>query len=89
MYKIKLHANFCTDKELYDTINPECYIKIDLKNPEEALGIIKTSIENNEWEKRIGAIKKEKKLVVKKLNFLNVINNAIQSKKYEYNFNFS
>lgn len=59
-------------------IDPRCFIQIDLKKPGEALEIIKTSIENNEWEKRIEFIREEKKRLMNDRNVLNIIDKIIK-----------
>lgn len=59
-------------------IDPDTYIKIDIKNPEEAIEIIKQSIENNEYEKRINSIKKEKERLLNEMNPLNIIYKIIR-----------
>ena len=45
-------------------IDPNAFIRIDLKNPEKAIQLIKMSIANNEWEKRLEVIKKEKNKIL-------------------------
>ena len=57
--------------------DPYCYIKVDMTKPEEALNIIKSSIENNEWEKRIDCIREQKRKLMNELNPLNVIQDII------------
>lgn len=59
-------------------ISPDAYIKIDIKKPEEAIEIIKKSIENDEYEKRIDSIKKEKERLLNELNPLNIIYKIIR-----------
>lgn len=59
-------------------IDPRCFIPIDLKKPGEALEIIKESIENNEWEKRIEFIREEKKRLMNERNILNIIDKIIK-----------
>jgi len=59
-------------------IDPEAFIRIDIKNPEEALERIKDCIANNEYEKRIGAIKKEKIRLMNERNPLNLIDKIIK-----------
>lgn len=54
-------------------IDSRAYIKINLKNPEEAFKIIKDSIENNEYEKRLPIIKKEKQRFMNEMNPLNIV----------------
>lgn len=63
---------------LEDFIDPGAFIKINLKKPEEALEIIIESIANNEYEKRIDIIKKEKKKLMNEMNPLNIVNKIIR-----------
>jgi hypothetical protein len=56
-----------------DFIDPGAFIKINLKKPEEALDIIKESIANHEYEKRLPLIKKEKDKLMNEMNPLNII----------------
>lgn len=63
-----------------DFIDPRCYIKIDLKKPQQAIQIIEDSIKNGEWEKRIGYIKKEKVRILNELNPLEIIHKIINRK---------
>jgi len=64
---------------IQDFIDPRCYIKLDLKNPDECIGIIEESIKNNEWEKRIDIIRKEKKRIMNDLNPMEIIRKIINS----------
>ncbi|MCT8977271.1 hypothetical protein N4T77_11715 [Clostridium sp. CX1] len=59
-------------------IDSRAYIKINLKKPDESLETIKWSIENNEYEKRIPFIKKEKEKLMNELNPLNIIYKIIR-----------
>jgi len=65
-------------------INPQAFIQLDLTKPQEALEIIKASIANNEWEKRISFIREEKKKLMTTLNPLNIIESLIKFKKPPY-----
>jgi hypothetical protein len=58
---------------LENFINKECFIRIDLNDMDTALDIIKSSIENNEWDKRIDSIKTQKNILMNDLNPLNII----------------
>lgn len=60
-----------------DFIDPRCYIKLNLKDPEESVRIIKESIENNEWEKRLPYIRKEKYRLMNDENPLEIIRRII------------
>lgn len=53
-----------------DKFFPEnSFIRIDIHKPEEALNIIRDAIKNNEWEKRLDAIKEARELVLDTYNF--------------------
>lgn len=59
-------------------IDPQAFIRINVKKPEEALEIIKESIANNEYDKRIGIIKKEKARLMNEMNPLNIVDRIIK-----------
>jgi len=65
----------CPNVDQY--IDPNTFIRIDLQKPEEAKEIIKTSIANNEWEKRIGLIRAEKQRILKETQFLAFLNKVL------------
>jgi len=64
--------------------DPMAYIWVDITKPREALNTIISSINNNEWEKRIDYIRKEKKKLMTTLNPLNIIESIIKYKKPPY-----
>lgn len=66
---------------LNDFINPDAYIGLDLDDPEKSFDIVKTSIANSEWEKRIDIIKQEKLKILNELNIMNVAWLAIHGEK--------
>ena len=51
----------------------ESCIRIPLENPEEAYRIIKEAINNNEYEKRLPAIKEARRRLIETHNFFNTI----------------
>ncbi len=57
----------CTNLEEY--FPADSFIRIDISNPEESLRKIIDTINNNEWEKRLNAIKKARNLILDKYNF--------------------
>jgi len=65
----------CTNIEEF--IDPSAYIKIDIKNPEKTISIIKECIKNNEYEHRVSHIKQAKHKLLTKYNPLNIIYNTI------------
>jgi hypothetical protein len=50
-------------------IDPKCYITIDVVNVSKGIQQIQKAIEENEWEKRISFIKKEKKKILNEKSF--------------------
>lgn len=57
----------CTNLE--DYFPEQAFIRIDIHKPEEAVQIIRDAIANNEWEKRLDAIKQSRDLVLDTYNF--------------------
>jgi hypothetical protein len=66
----------CTNID--DYFPSDAYIRIDIHKPEEALRIIQNAINNNEWEKRLDAIKKSRELVLDTYNFFPYIANLMK-----------
>lgn len=54
-------------------IDPRAFIKINLKRPNEAIKIIKSCIENNEYGRRLEFIKMAKEKLMNELNPLNIV----------------
>lgn len=54
-------------------INKDSFIKVDLSNKDEAFDKIISSIQNNEWEKRIECIRSEKRKLMNEMNPLNIV----------------
>lgn len=59
-------------------IDSSCYIKIDVSKPKEAFDIIKKSIEDDEYSKRIDKIREEKKRIVKEFHVFPLIEDVIK-----------
>jgi hypothetical protein len=55
----------------------DCYIPINLDNPQESIDIIRSSIANNEYEKRLDKIRECKKYIIKELNPFNLVRKII------------
>jgi len=68
-----------------DYIDPRAYIVLDLNNPEKAFETVKTAIINNEWEKRIEFIRREKQ---KFLEYYNIFPTLERIIKTDFKFNF-
>lgn len=58
-------------------IDPRAYVKIDLKNPEKSINIVKECISNNEYDRRIEYIKRAKQTLLTEQNPMNIIYKAI------------
>lgn len=61
------------DPRLEEVFPAESFIRIPLENPEEAYRIIKEAINNNEYEKRLPAIKEARRRLIETHNFFNTI----------------
>lgn len=62
-----------------DFIDPSCYIKIDSNDPETSYNIIRESIENGEWEKRITKIREEKTRIIREFQVFPLIEEVIKN----------
>ncbi len=71
---------------LSDFIDPQAFIVLDLEDFDASLKIIKSSIENNEWEKRLPIIRKEKKKLLDHYSFFPRIEGIIQMDKINIKF---
>ncbi len=67
----------CTNIDKY--FPEESYIWIDITNPQKAIETIQNAIENNEYEKRLEAIKEARELVLDKYNLFPFIANFIKT----------
>ena len=59
---------YAGDPKLGEYLPPESFIPIPLDNPPETLRIIREAIDNNEYEKRLPAIREARRLIVTKYN---------------------
>lgn len=71
---------YCGCPNIEKFLDSRAYIQIDINKPKEMIEIIKNAIKNNEWEKRINIIKKEKLKILNKLQLFPTIEEII--KKY-------
>jgi hypothetical protein len=62
---------------LGEFINDKAFIRLDLNNKENSVKIIEEAINNNEWEKRIKIIRKEKYKIVNYYNFFPRVNSLL------------
>lgn len=65
------------DPELGKVLPPGCFIPIPVDNPPEALRIIQEAIANNEYEKRLPAIRMARRLIVERYNFFEQVLDVI------------
>ncbi len=70
---------YAGDPDLGKVLPPESFIPIPLDNPQEALRIIRAAIENNEYEKRLPAIREARHLLLTKYNFFNQVTAVIHA----------
>jgi len=63
-----------------DFINPESYIKLDLKDPHGSIEIIKKAIIDDEWSKRILVIREQKLKLLTEEHPLEIISKIINNK---------
>lgn len=71
---------------LEDYIDKNTFIRIDPSNHEESWETILNAINNSEWEKRIGMIKKEKFKILNNLQLMPTIEKIILDSKEEPNY---
>ncbi len=67
-----------------DFIDSRAFIRLDLHNPQKSLEIIETSINNDEWGKRIHIIKREKEKIIYNFNFFPRVLSLIHASKIKY-----
>jgi len=65
---------------LEEFIDARAFIRIDLNKPDEAINIMKTAMENNEWEKRIDVIRAEKFKIITEMQALPTIKRLIDTR---------
>ena len=61
-----------------DYIDPRAFILLDLDDFEKSFNVMKTAILNNEWEKRLDIIRREKQKVLEYYNFFPTLERIIQ-----------
>ncbi len=59
---------YAGDPELERVLPPQSFIRIPMDDPAEALRIIREAIANNEYEKRLPAIREARRLIVERYN---------------------
>lgn len=64
---------YAGDPKLGEVLPPESFIPVPIDKPEETLRIIQDAIRNNEYEKRLPAIREARRLIVTKYNMFNQV----------------
>ena len=67
-------------QNIEDFIDEKAYVKVDMNNMDESIELVIKSIEDDEWEKRIDSIKKQRDRFLYHLNPLNIIWMALEGK---------
>lgn len=75
---------YAGDPKLGDVLPPESFIPIPAQDPEAALGIIREAIRNNEYDKRLPAIREARRLIVTKYNMFNQVVDLIHQHQAEH-----
>lgn len=70
-------------ENLEDYFPKDSFIRIDITNPKQAVKIIQDALEHDEWEKRLGAIKEAREMVLNKYNFFAQIERLLEAYKYD------
>lgn len=74
---------YAGDPCLGEVLPPESFIPVPIDDPKETYGIIRSAMENNEYEKRLPAILEARRLIVEHYNFYNQIAELIAAHKAE------
>jgi len=61
-----------------DFLDPRCFIQLDINDPVKSIKTIQKCIANNEWEKRLPYILKEKERIYNSMTIVNQINDVIR-----------
>ena len=69
----------CPDVERW--IDPACFVRLDLREPEQALAIVERTIEAGEWERRIDLIRREKAKILDQLQIFPTLERLIQARR--------
>ena len=74
-FAAKIHAPLCLtlpfyagDPKLEQVLPPESFIRIPVDDPPEALRIIKSAVENDEYSRRLPALVEARRLVIERYN---------------------
>lgn len=72
----------CKNIDYY--IDSRCFIKLPLDDMEQSLKIVKSSIQGDEWEKRLPYIREQKRTIVEYMNFFPRLERYINLHKYKF-----
>ena len=61
----------CPNLEAF--LDPETFVRVSMDDPEEAVAIMRRAIANGEWERRLPAIREQKRRLMEELNPLEII----------------
>ncbi len=75
---------YAGDPKLGEVLPPESFIPIPVDDHEKALSIIQEAIRNNEYEKRLPAIREARRLIVTKYNMFNQVVDLIHAHRAEH-----
>lgn len=72
------------DPKLEQVLPPDCFIRIPIDDPPRALAIIQEAIDNNEYEKRLPAIRAARRLLLERYNIYSQILSVIAEHEQKY-----
>jgi hypothetical protein len=72
------------DPKLEQVLPPDCFIRIPIDDPPRALAIIQEAIDNNEYEKRLPAIRAARRLLLERYNIYSQILSIISEHDQKY-----
>ena len=67
---------------LEDYIDPRAFIRLPLEDPEASRHIVEAAIANDEWSRRIEAIRREKRRILDELQFFPVLARIVRGHRY-------
>ena len=65
----------CPNLELF--LDPETFVRVDIRRPAEALHVIEQAIARDEWSRRIGSIRAQKQQLLDELNPLEIVRKVV------------
>lgn len=68
----------CTNLETW--IHPGCFVRVDLRDPDRALAVVKQTVEEGAWARRIGLIRKEKFRILNELQIFPTLERIIAAR---------